>query len=249
MAKRIPYVILAVVLVGCGANSDDEIPIREVFQKYRTALLKGDGPAAWSVVDSDTREYYNKVAASLSSPVGGGFDRSDLVSRLTIMRMRSNFSRSELAKMDGRAIFIVGVSSGWISRSSVQRMARLTKVESDGESGKGYTSASSHAPTFLFAKESDGWKLALSKMFEPANEMLRAMARRSGMSVDEYLNAVLDQSPGRTGRRSSSSYRRRSPLSDVDEIDRINAENRRKMDEHQRRLLAPVRRQMRRPRY
>ncbi|MDP6636959.1 MAG: hypothetical protein QGG42_18825 [Phycisphaerae bacterium] len=193
MLKRIPYVILLLAFAGCSSESKEAESIRKAFQAYRTALLAGDGHASWSVVDSGTHEYYNKIAKLMSSSGGDDTGRLDLISRLMIMRMRLNFSNAELAKMDGRAIFTVGVTRGWISKANVQRMERLTKVEVTGDLGKGYVKGVSNASAFPFVKESDGWKVSLSKLLKPANEVLKSMARRSRMSEREFLRALLDQ--------------------------------------------------------
>ncbi len=191
MLKRIPYVILAVLLAGCGGNSADDAAIRKTFQAYRKALLGGDGPAAWAEVDAGTHAHYDKIAAAMSS-ASGGLKSLDILSRFMVLRMRNTYGTGELAKMDGKAVFVLGIEKGWTSKDSVQKMDRLTRVESDGKSAKGYTKAAAGASLF-FVKESGGWKIAMSKLFGPLNQALRASARRQGISEDQLIQSMLAQ--------------------------------------------------------
>jgi len=76
----------------------------------------------------------------------------------------------------------------------------LTRVESDGKSARGYTKVTAETSMF-FVKESGGWKIAMFELLKPLNQTLQNTARQSGMSEDQFIQAMLAQARQTQGAR------------------------------------------------
>jgi lambda repressor-like predicted transcriptional regulator len=188
---RLAFVLIVALLMGCTPKVDNEGSIRHVFQAYRSAVLSNDGEAAWSVVDSDTQSYYAGIVQDALLLQRADLKNLDFLSRLMVLRMRLEFKKSELQKLDGKSMFIMAIEKSWISRSSVQKVDKLGKIKLDGKQATASIAEAPQVPIFFFAREDKEWKMALSKSFEQANTTMRAMAKKNGLSENNLIKVML----------------------------------------------------------
>ena len=118
-------------------------------------------------------------------------NRLDTIHKVTVLRLRVEFRRSDLQQLDGRTVFGIGVTNGWVSKSTVQSVKAFHKVDIEERYAKAYLPEEPKIPAFYFIKEGDAWKLALWKTFEIANSAFDQMRRQSGLPEQKFLIEML----------------------------------------------------------
>ena len=195
--QAIPYVFLAIILFfPATASADAETEVRQTFQAYRQALLNQNGVNAWETVDSHTRQYYEDVSSHCLHLEREDLNRLDHITKYTILRLRLEFRKAQLEKMDGKKLFVYSIDKGWISKSTVQSIQQMEKVTFDENLAQGYIAESPDIPVLYFIKEKEEWYLALLKSFELANLAFKQMfkeAKEKGMSEDTFIKIMLEQ--------------------------------------------------------
>jgi len=199
--SAIRYLVLTgavFALVSCSGRSDEEEKttveekVTEVFQKYRTALLEKDGLAAWSLVDFHTQNYYAEALRDALSMPKTDLDRLDFLHKLTVLRLRHEYRKSELQQLTGQKVFVIGIANGWISRSTVESIKPFHRIAVNGNYAAAYLQEAPEAPTFHFIDEGSDWKLALWKSFELANQAMDQMRQQSGLSQRDFIIKLLE---------------------------------------------------------
>ncbi len=165
--------------------------VQAAFKMYRQALLDGDGEAAWSVIDSHTTRFYGQMLRDSLSLPARDLNRLDYIHRLTVLRLRTEFRKPQLQALTGRDVFVLAVTNGWISKSTVQSVPALQRVTVNGRYAQGYLPVDPRVPALYFIYEDSQWKLALWKTFEIANGAIRQMKQESGLSEKEFLLNML----------------------------------------------------------
>jgi len=162
------------------------------FQKYRKALLDGDGETAWSLVDSKTQHFYSQTLRDALSMQRAELDRLDYTHKFQVLRLRTEFRKSHLEGLTGRDVFVLAVTNGWISKSAVQAATALQRVAVNGRYAVGVIPQDPKAPLHFIYEDSE-WKLSLWKIFEFANAIGKQMKKESGLSEDDFSLALMRQ--------------------------------------------------------
>lgn len=191
MRRLTAVALLAVLLFPALARSDDDTAVRQTFERYRQALLAGDGAAAWACVDARTRQYYDDLVRHALTSTRAELDKLEPGYRFMVLRIRLEANRSTLGMMKGRDAFLLAVERGMISRSSVEAISELAQVRSDGRLAGASLLADPETPVFAFVREDREWKLALWQTFDMLEDAFAEMIKQSGHSENEFLKALL----------------------------------------------------------
>jgi hypothetical protein len=199
-----PLVLLIVVLsvASCSEHDarkkhapseayDAHEEIAAVFQEYRRALLANDGQAAWSVIDSHSQDYYAEALRDALSMPRADLDRLDLLHKFMVLRFRQEFRKPQLQQLTGREVFVLGVTNGWISKSTVQEIKTLHRVTVDDRYAAAYLQEAPTVPAFHFIREGTEWKLSLWRNFELANAAMDQARRQSSLSERDFVIELL----------------------------------------------------------
>jgi len=171
----------------------DEDLIRDVFERYRKALLDADGAAALGAVDEATVEWYDAVLADALRVGRADLDERSLTQRFTILRLRIAFNRSELAAKSGREILAHAVREGWIGRSGVER-AELGRLRVDGErAGATIQGGPDSVDAFVFTRKDGRWRVSIVESMVLAEAAFERMRTQSGLSEEEFLLQLLSR--------------------------------------------------------
>lgn len=202
--RRVPsYSALATLFVLIGAlgactpkGVSDAAEAREVFEKYRRAVLAQDGEAAAECVGSSTFDIYESwrdlaLNASLQQ-----LQRENVMNMFVVVRLRSLYDRSEIEAISPRDLFVIGVEKGWVSRSSVENV-EIASLEFDGDRGKLFVAKGSDVH-FAVEREDGEWKLDLGPVMEMAGPLMDAQAEDAEMTKRvfvEYLYLSVSEDP------------------------------------------------------
>jgi hypothetical protein len=136
------------------SGGDAQADIEKTFQKYRTALLNGDGEAAWDVLDSQTTKFYSNALQDALALPKSELERFSFVHKFTVLRLRQEFRNPILQGLTGKAVFVIGVTNGWISVSEVKALKTLHKISVQGRNAIGFLPQAPETPAFFsFRKE------------------------------------------------------------------------------------------------
>lgn len=191
MRRHAMVALLFVLAASLAAATDDETAIRATFERYRQALLAGDGAAAWACVDARTRQYYDDLVRHALTSSRAELDKLEPGYRFMVLRIRLEANRSTLGMMKGRDAFLLAVERGMISRSSVEAISELAQIRSDGRLAGASLPADPETPVFAFVREDREWKLALWQTFDMLEDAFAEMIKQSGHSENEFLKALL----------------------------------------------------------
>lgn len=165
--------------------------VRQVFEGYRNALLATDGKAAADFMDAPTLGWYQESIADALTLKWPDLEKRNMLRRFTVLRLRLEFSKKELASMTGRTLFSVAVERGWISKSSVETV-ELARIEFTSDvMGQASLRQAPDQFLFFFAKEENRWKFSLWKTFHFADNYFQAEVAKAGISERDYLLQLL----------------------------------------------------------
>lgn len=193
MKYAIAIILLMVSVCNAAAMKGEEAEVQRAYQMYRAALLNQDGVSAWKKVDYHTRNFFEDIAKKSLTIKREDLDRLDILSKIMILRMRMDFRKDHLRKLNGSKIFILDVEKGFISKSTVQAIKQLDEVKIKGKLAHGFISKRQDIPIFYFIKEDGGWKVALWKNLETVNIELKQLVVDKGVSENDYIKAIIEQ--------------------------------------------------------
>jgi len=169
-----------------------EEAIQSTFSQYRKALLESDGSKAADLVDTRTIKLYDEIRTNALEMPRQKLSQLDFISKFMVLRVRHEFSKSQIEKMSGRELFKLGVDKGWISASTVSNVERLARIKIDLHKASASIPQAPNTPALYFLNESGQWKLALWQSFEIANLAMKSEVEKSGLTEEEFVIKTID---------------------------------------------------------
>ncbi len=120
--------MLIAFATSCARTDGQAQAVEKQLKDYQQALLDADAEQAWAIVDARTKEFYSQIARDAVSLRWSDLARLQFSEKYTVLRLRNEFRRGELLGLDGHAVFALGVTNGWISRSGAQNIGPVSKV-------------------------------------------------------------------------------------------------------------------------
>ena len=173
------------------SQAADTSAIEKTFSQYRQALLDGDGSAAANLVDSRTIANYDEIVKNALNMPRQNLAQLDFISKFMVLRIRHEFNKSQIEKMSGRELFVIGVEKGWISKSTVSNVTQLAKIKVDLYKASASFPQAPDIPALAFLNESGQWKLALWQAFELANMAMKPEVEKSGLTEEQFIMRLL----------------------------------------------------------
>ena len=168
-------------------QTPDPQAIQNTFSAYKEALLKGDGSKAAELVDKGTIAFYDEILTNALEMPYRNLRQLDYLSKFMVLRIRHEFSKSQIEKMSGLDLFKLGITNGWISPSTVANINRLVNIKVDSYKSSASAPKFPNVTAFYFLKESGQWKLALWQSFELVNYAMRVRVKQSGLTEEEFI--------------------------------------------------------------
>jgi hypothetical protein len=181
------------------ANASAQAPVRtpdqaavvENFTQYRSAILRRDGEAAVSYIDSATRDWYALAVKDALTAGRKEFHELDLMRKLMVVRLRQQFSASELRQFDGTKAFVTGVERGLIDSGNASEEA-LADIRIKGEDAEASTEEHPGRYSLRWRKEQGEWKFSFVAMLTALNMVLERQLVVRRMSQEDYVLAILN---------------------------------------------------------
>ena len=184
-------VLIFALSAGAADAPSDTRAIQTVFSQYKAALLEGDGSKAADIVSARTIAFYDGIAAHALKTPRAKLADLDFISKFMVLRIRLEFTRSQIEQMTGRELLATGVEKGWISKSTVANIERLVNVKVVASEASASLPVAPEIAAFRFLRESGKWKLDLVATFALANAAMMQEVTKSGMTEDQFILRVL----------------------------------------------------------
>lgn len=179
--------IFASTPLAQSQTQTSEEAIQSTFSQYRKALLEGDGSKAAELVDTRTLTLYGEIRTNALEMPRQKLSQLDFISKFMVLRVRHEFSKSQIEKLSGGELFKLGVDKGWISTSMVSNVERLARIKVDVHKASASIPQAPNTPALYFLNESGQWKLALWQSFEIANLAMKAEVEKSGLTEEDFI--------------------------------------------------------------
>ncbi len=179
---------------------EDRTPeaVRKAFNDYKEAILNGKGEAAAGCVDKQTLDWYEESRLLALNAGREKLESLSMFNRFQAILIRHRVPRAELAKMDGRKLFVYAVENGWVGKSSVSGL-EIGDVSITGAFAAGAIVRERRPTTlkFQFVIEEGRWKIKLMPIMKTAEPALKAQAKRAGMTENEFIFQMAEAVSGR----------------------------------------------------
>jgi hypothetical protein len=166
--------------------------IHATFVQYKEALLQEDGSKAADVVSDRTIVFYDGIVTHALNTPHAKLKELDFISKFMVLRIRHEFTKSELLEMTGRRLLELGVDKGWISKASVANIERLVNLEVDSSRASAAIPSAPRIAAFHFLKERGEWKLDLTASFALANDAMKHEVAKSELTEEQYIIQTLN---------------------------------------------------------
>lgn len=173
-----------------------EQAVHFTFARYRNAVLVRDGETAYATVDTRTRAYYDRLIDLIKYGSGEELRERTFTDLTIILSSRQFIPRDSLAGMDGRALFVHAVGSGWTDREIV--VAGLGPIEFRDDTAIAVATRTGVHTLFhwVFRFEEDRWHLDLAEQMRGIDEASRQMLAAEGLEPADLAFAMLMRGAG-----------------------------------------------------
>jgi hypothetical protein len=217
MTKR--STVLAALLVSCLhglvaspallAQADDTAAIKDLFNRYKTALLTGDGATAARLVDQETFAYFEEIKSLTLDGTEDAVRQRPFVDRLLIVTMRHELAKDQLQTMDLEGLLKHAIDAGWIGKQSIMGLG-IGAITVDGDQATAIAitpnvqapAQPGEAPAaselqYRFVREQGEWRFGFRSLVSSINQMISGLTKQMGTDQDALIFVLVEQLSGR----------------------------------------------------
>lgn len=197
--KFTPFLLLLFFCTASNAQSGEKGPVAKAFKDYKQAILNDQAADALKAVDSRTKKYYSDLLHDVKMADSLRVDSLPLIDKITILRIRSAASKTEIGSMQGTDAFLFAIKNGMVGKSSVANN-ELGEIIIEENFAKGQLLATGQKTDyyFHFYKEEGEWKIDLTSLFSVAEMAFSQMVKESGEEENKYLVGLLELLSGKS---------------------------------------------------
>ena len=193
--------ILVLVLLAPPAWADADPAVLDAFARYVATLEARDGATAPTLVTAASlarEEHLRDLALEAPRSTVTALSPSD---QLAVLRLRHEFTASELRPLTGTDLVRIAVEEAWSSPKPLAVLT-MTGVETTGDTAALHVArAGEPVPVRLvFHREQDAWKLDLTALAHGSDaalaKTLAFRADRAKVSAEEVLRWVIEETSG-----------------------------------------------------
>jgi hypothetical protein len=211
VTTRAAALLLVLLSFGGGsarAQAGDVAAIRDLFNRYKTALLTGDGATAARLVDRETFAYFDEIKALTLTGSEDVVKKRPFVDRLLIVTMRHELPVDELQKMDLEGLLKHAIDAGWIGKQSILGLG-IGEITVDGDHATAVAitpatqaaadpaAAQSQALQYRFVRDGGEWRFGFRSLVESINQMISQLTAQMGTDQDALIFVLVEQLSGR----------------------------------------------------
>ena len=214
--RRRPFVLQALLVCGALglasapallAQTDDAAAIKDLFNRYKTALLTGDGATAARLVDQETFAYFEEIKGLTLDGNEDAVRQRPFVDRLLIVTMRHELAKEQLQTMDLEGLLKHAIDAGWIGKQSIMGLG-IGEIEVDGDQAtavaitptaapQGQGAAASSELQYRFVREQNEWRFGFRSLVSSINQMISGLTKQMGTDQDALIFVLVEQLSGR----------------------------------------------------
>ena len=205
MRKLRIFVVLLCVLtpVVLAQSPTAEEEVRQLFTRYKTALIQGDGQLASELVDADTLSFFEEIKTLALDGDEASIRERAFVDRLLIVTMRHELPTEILQSMGLENLLQHAVASGWIGKQSIAQLG-IGEVAVDGDSATGVAITVGLPPPedaepllYRFVQEDGTWKFRFHSLVDGINGLIAQFTAQMGTDEDDLIFLLVEQLSGR----------------------------------------------------
>ncbi|AKT39511.1 hypothetical protein [Chondromyces crocatus] len=211
--RRSPLLLALLVasslVTACGKSGDtttttstteaigdaDQAAVRDIFLRYRDAIVTRKGKEAVGVVSTKTLGYFDAMRTGALHMSASELRAQPVMDRLMILLLRARIPKEELQGWTGKELFAVAVDNGWVG-DNVQSIQPSTIEIQGNEARIGARAGGEELPSamgFKAYREEGGWKLDVMSIGEIAQQALQEQLGQIDPDADRALLMLLSQ--------------------------------------------------------
>ncbi len=205
MIKTLFAVVGLLLLPGVAVSQSDTEAVRSVFERYKQALLDGDGGLAAEMVDRETLVYFSELKGLALSADAATVAQRPFIDRLLIVTMRHELSVEQLQGMDLEDLLRHAIDNGWIAEASIRQLS-MGEVSISGDEALGLAQAGGNSlgandtaePLYYrFRRQEGEWRFGFSSLVASLNRLVTEFAQQLGAQEDQMIFTLVEALSGR----------------------------------------------------
>ena len=189
-----------------SAQTDDVAAIRDLFNRYKAALLSGDGATAARLVDTETFQYFEEIKGLTLTGTEDAVRQRPFVDRLLIVTMRHELPSAELESMNLEGLLKHAIDAGWIGKQSIMGLG-IGEITVDGDQATAVAVTPTTAQAqgaqaaselqYRFVREQGEWRFGFRSLVSSINQMISGLTKQMGTDQDALIFVLVEQLSGR----------------------------------------------------
>jgi hypothetical protein len=187
---------------------DDAAAVAVVFQRYKQALIAGDGATAEALVDAATHDTFERLRRLALSGSEQEVHRLSFVERLLVVSMRHTMDRERIATMDLAALIETAMGEGWISADTLAQLD-IGEVVVDGDRARAEARSGLQPPTsaesaaaevelaYRFVRENGEWRFQFASLIETLDQLVADLMAALGTDEDQLIFMLVESFTGK----------------------------------------------------
>jgi hypothetical protein len=187
-----------------SAQADDTAAIKDLFNRYKSALLTGDGATAARLVDRETFAYFEEIKGLALDGTEDAVRQRPFVDRLLIVTMRHELPKEELQSMDLEGLLKHAIDAGWIGKQSIMGLG-IGAITVNGDEATAVAITPTQSPgaqasselQYRFVREAAEWRFGFRSLVTSINTMISQLTGQMGTDQDALIFVLVEQISGR----------------------------------------------------
>jgi hypothetical protein len=206
---------------GSGAVAADcdpaaaEREVRDVFELYKDALVRGDGMMARELVDAGTLHYFAELKRTALSGDEEEVRARSFVDRLLVVSMRHALAPEVIRELTFEGLIATAMTEGWIRPETVAGLQMGAVTVTGGAASGEAISAGLPAPapaagaepaktsedalqvSYLFACEAGEWRFRFDSLVHQLDRLVSELTRELGTEEDALIFSLVEAFTGK----------------------------------------------------
>jgi len=182
--------------------------VEAVFERYKQALIAGDGATAQALVDAQTLQTFERLRALALGGSQEEVRRLSFIERLLVVSMRHALEREEIETMDLAALIETAMGEGWIAPQTLAQLD-VGEIVVEGDRARGEAISGLQPPAseqsadaevelyYRFVREEGEWKFQFASLIETLDALVAELTAALGTDEDQLIFMLVESFTGR----------------------------------------------------
>ena len=194
--KIMKTLALSISLLFCQLSvfsQNDLQSIKDVFTKYKTAIMSDKETEAISFMDSRTLDYYKNILHLVIYADSVTLDTQPLLDKFTVLNIRHIATKKQILAFDDKSIIAFVINKGMMGKNTLDGF-ELGKITVKGKTAKAMIIADGkNSPKFYnFYSDGTQWKIDYTSLFPAEEKETEQIIKDSGKKDNEFILGILE---------------------------------------------------------